>query len=92
MGFSSFKADTNACLRTSLKYNGVEYYQQELLCTDNILELEEPETFLREELGKRFTFKEKSIGAPVQHLGNKVSLVTLEDGIKCWSFGSFQCV
>ena len=45
--------------------------------------MEEPETFLREELGKRFTLKEKSIGAPEQCLGNKVSLVTLENGVKC---------
>ena len=52
--------------------------------------MEEPNTFRREELGKRFTLKEKSIGAPEQHLGNKVSLVTLENGVKYWSFSSPQ--
>ena len=54
--------------------------------------MEEPEKFLREELGKRFTLKEKSIGPPEQYLGNKVSLVTLENGVKCWSFSSSQYV
>ena len=48
--------------------------------------------FLREELGKRFTLKEKSIGAPEQCLGNNVSLVTLENGVKCWIFSSSICV
>ena len=54
--------------------------------------MEEPETFLREELGKRFILKEKSIGAPEQHLGNKVSLIALENGVKHWSFSLSQCV
>ena len=54
--------------------------------------MEEPDAFLREELGKRFTLKEKSIGALEQCLGNKVSLVTIENGVKCWSFSSSQCV
>ena len=30
--------------------------------------------------------KEKSIGSPKHHLGNKVSQVELENGVKCWSF------
>ena len=54
--------------------------------------MEEPETFLREELGKRFTLKEKCFRSPEQHRGNKVSLVTLEIGVKCWSFSLSQCV
>ena len=54
--------------------------------------MEEPETFLRGEIGKRFTLKEKSIGSPEQCLRNKVSLVTLESGVKRWSFSSSQCV
>ena len=54
--------------------------------------MKEPETFLSEELGKRFTLEEKSIEAPEQHLGNQVSLDILENGAKCWSFSSAQCV
>ena len=52
--------------------------------------MEEPETFLREELGKRLTLKEKSIGSPEQCLGNKVSLIVLENAVECWSFSSSQ--
>jgi len=93
MGFSSCKADPDVWLRPALKSNGIEYYQYVLLYTDDILAvMEEPERFLREELGKRFTLKEKSIGPPDQYLGNKVSLVTLENGAKCWSFSSSQYV
>ena len=63
-----------------------------LLYTDDILAImEELETFLREELGKGFILKEKSIGSPEQCLGNEVSLVALENGVKCWSFSSSQC-
>ena len=39
--------------------------------------IEEPESFLREELGKRLTLKEKSIGDLEKFLGNKVSKVKL---------------
>ena len=93
MGFISCKADPDVWLRPALKSNGVEYYQYILLYTDDILAImEEPERFLREELGKRFTLKEKSIGPPSQYLGNKVSQVTLENGTKCWSFSSSQYV
>ena len=63
-----------------------------LYANDILAIMEELEVFLREELGKRFTLKEKSIGDPEQCLGNKVSLVTLENGAKCWSFSSSQCV
>ena len=48
--------------------------------------MEEPERFLRDELGNIFTLKEKSIGPPTQYFGNKVSQVTMENGTKCWSF------
>ena len=53
--------------------------------------MEEPERFLSEELGKRLTLKEKSIVSPEQCLRKKVSQVTLENGVKCWSFSSSQC-
>ena len=36
--------------------------------------------------------KENSIGSPTQHLGSKVSLATLENGVKRWSFSSSQHV
>jgi len=52
----------------------------------------EPERFLRDEFGKCFALKEKSIGSTTQYLGNKVKMVTLENGRKCWSFASSQYV
>ena len=52
--------------------------------------MEEPENFLRKELGARFTLKEKSIGLPLQYLENKVSQVTLANGVTCWSFNLSQ--
>ena len=60
MGFSSCKSDPDVWIRPALKSNGVKYYQFVLLYTDDILAImEEHENFLREELGKRFTLKEK---------------------------------
>ena len=91
--FSSCKADPDVLLRQAFKSNGAECYQFVLFYKDEILAImKEPETFLHEELGKRFILKEKSIGAPEQHLGNKVLLATLENGVKCWSFSSSKCV
>ena len=85
MGFSSSKDDPDVWCRPALKSNGVECYQFVLLYTDDILAImEKPETFLREELGYRFTLKEKPIGAPEQHLENKVSLVALKNDVKCF--------
>ncbi len=94
MGFESCKADTDVWFRSATKANGTDYYQYVLLYTDDILAImEEPERFLREELGRRFTLKdEKSIEPPTQYLGNKVSQVTLENGVTCWSFSSSQYV
>ena len=54
--------------------------------------MENPEEYIRDELGSYFTIKPKSIGPPTQYLGNKVSQVTLENGAVCWSFSSSQYV
>ena len=40
--------------------------------------------------GKKITLKEKSIVSPEKCLGNKVSQLTLENGVKFWSFSSSQ--
>ena len=62
-----------------------------LLYIDDILAIvEEPDIFFREEIGKRFTLKEKSIVSLEQYLGKKVSQVTLENGANFWSFSSSQ--
>lgn len=41
---------------------------------------------------KIFLYKRKSIGPPSIYLGNKVSKVTLENGVSAWSFISSQYV
>jgi len=47
-----------------LKKNGVEHYHYVVLYIDGILAIvEEPETFLREELGKEVTLKENEMGS-----------------------------
>ena len=93
MNFQSCKADPDVWIRPGTKSDGTTYWQYVLLYTDDILAImEEPEKFLREELGQRFTLKEKSIGPPTQYLGNKVSEVELENGVKCWSFSSSQYI
>ena len=84
LGFQSCKTDPDVWFRLSTKSDGTHYYQYVLIYTDDILAImEDPERFLRDELGNVFTLKEKSIGQPTQYLGNKVSQVTLENGTKC---------
>jgi len=93
LGFESCKADPDAWSRLSRKVDGSKYYQYVLLYTNDILAvMEEPERFLRDEFGKCFALKEKSIGSPTQYLGNNVKMVTLENSRKCWSFASSQYV
>jgi len=91
--FTSCPADPDVWMRPGIRHDGSNYWQYVLLYTDDILAImEDPETFLRNELSQIFTLKEKSIGPPTQYLGNKVSQVTLENGLKCWSFSSSQYV
>jgi len=84
MGFSSCKTDPDVWMRVSVRADGSSYYQYVLLYTDDILVIiEKPERFLQEEFGKLFSLKSKTIGPPSQYLGNKVKLVTLENGQQC---------
>ena len=93
MNFVSCKADPDVWFRPGTRDDGTEYWEYALLYTDDILAImEEPEHFIRHELGIRFTVKESSIGPPTQYLGNKVSQVTMENGTKCWSFSSSQYI
>ena len=87
MGFKSCKADPDVWMRPGTIDDGSEYWQYVLLYTDDILVIMcDPKTFLRQEIGSRFTLKESSIGPPTQYLGNKVSEVVLEIGRSAWSF------
>ena len=52
-------------MRPGSKSNGTTYWQYVLLNVDDILAImEKPENFIRNELGSRFTVKEKWIGPP----------------------------
>ena len=67
------------------------YYQYVLLYTNDIMVImQNPEDFIRNELGKIFVLKPNSIGPLTQYLVNKVSYVTLDNGQNSWSFRSSQ--
>ena len=84
---------TNIWFLTSTKANGTEYYQCVLLYVGYILDImEKPTYFIRNELGHRFVIKPSSIGPPNQYLGNKVSLLTLDNYLQPWSFSSSNYV
>jgi hypothetical protein len=66
MNFKPCTADPDVCwIRPGVKADGLTYRQYVLLYTDDILAImEEPEKFIREELGHYFKIKENSIGPP----------------------------
>ena len=93
MGFEYSKADPDIWFISSMKDDSIDYYQYVLLYTNNILAImQNPEDFIRHELGNCFWVKPNSIGPPTQYLGNKVSYATLENGRNTWSFSSYQYV
>ena len=66
----------------------VEYI---LLYTDDTLVVShQAEKTLREGVGKYFELKEESIGPPDIYLGGHCREVELDNGVKCWAFGSSQ--
>lgn len=93
LGFTPCIADPDVWMRPALKSDGSEYYEYILLWTDDSLCISEnAEEVLRNQLGKYFKLKESSIGKPTIYLGGKCREVELDNGVKCWAFGSSQCV
>ena len=91
--FESSKADPDVWFRASKRKDGTPYYEYVLLYTDDCLVISDnAEAILRNEIGKSFTLKEKSIGNPGQYLGGKLRKVTLDNGVDCWGFSSTQYV
>ena len=89
--FKSCPADPDVWMRPKVKTDGSEYWEYALLYTDDVLVIsEDGEKVLRNEVGKYFELKEKSIGPPEIYLGGRMREVTLENGVKAWSFGSSQ--
>ena len=91
MGFEYSKADPDIWFISSMKDDSIDYYQYVLLYTNNILAImQNPEDFIRHDIGKRFVVKPKSVGPPTEYLVNKVSYITLENVQSSWSFSSSQ--
>ena len=47
---------------------------------------------MKNEINPFFQLKQDSIGTPSKHLGGKLRIPKLENGQKCWAFGSKQYV
>ena len=93
LGFESCKADGGIWMRQAQKEDGQLYWEYILLYVDDALCISDRgEEVLANEIGKYFYIKEGTIGPPSIYLGNKVSKVTLENGMTAWSFSSSQYV
>eukprot|EP00957_Ditylum_brightwellii_P066775 5067205-Ditylum_brightwellii.AAC.1 len=93
LDFKSCPADPDVWMRPARHSDGTEHYEYVLLYTDDALVVGEfPERILREEIGKYFMLKDKSVGPPKIYLGGHVRKVTLENGVKCWSFSPSQYI
>ena len=93
LGFTSCKADGDIWMRPAQKENRLDYWEYVLLYVDDALCISERgEDVLRKEIGKYFFIKEGSVGPPNLYLGNKMSKVTLANGIEAWSLSSSQYV
>ena len=89
LGFISCKADSEIWMRPAKKDLGEEYWEYVLLYVDDALCVSmNGEHVLENEIDKYFYIKEGSVGPPTIYLGNKVSKVTLENGVKAWAFSS----
>ena len=94
LGFESCKADQDVWMRKAVHpKTNAEYWEYVLLYVDDCLcASHRPKEVLEKEIGKYWTMKPGSVGPPTIYLGNKVSKVTLENGVKAWSFSSSQYV
>ena len=73
--------------------DGTEYWEYVLLYVDDALAISHcPKEVFEKKIGKYWIMKPTSIGQPKLYLGNKVSEVTLENGVTAWSFSSSQYV
>ena len=80
--FKSSRADPDVWIRPASRNDGTEYYEYFLLYTDDCLVISDNvEKILRNEIGKSFRLKEKSIGDPGKYIGGKIRKVELNNGI-----------
>ena len=73
--------------------NNTGYWEYVLWYVDDCLCLSvNPESIVRDEIGKYFLMKEVSIGEPDVYLGGEVRKVELESWEMCWAFSWSQYV
>ena len=76
LNFISSPADPDVWMRPDIKSDGSKCCDYVLLYVDDALVVSEnPESILRNELGRYFELKEESIGPPDHYLGGKVRKV-----------------
>ena len=93
LGFISCQADPDIWMREAQKDDGSEFWEYVLLYVDDALCISmNAERVIRQEIGKYFFIKPKSVGPPKLYLGNKVSKLILDNGAEAWSFSSSQYV
>lgn len=93
LGFTHSLGDADVWYRPAVKKDGTEYYEYVLLYVDDVLVVSEnAEAVIRNEIGRHWEFKESSIEKPSIYLGGKCREVELDNGVKCWAFGSSQYV
>jgi hypothetical protein len=93
LGFTSSKGDPDVWFRPATKPDGTEYMEFVLCYVDDVLCISHrAEEVVRYEIGRHWDLKESSIEKPTIYLGGKCREVELENGTKCWAFGSSQYV
>ena len=91
--FKSSRADPGVWIRPARRNYGTEYYEYVLLYTDYCLVISDnAEKILRNEIGKSFRLKKKSIADPGKYLWGEIRKVELNNGIYFWAFSSTQYV
>ena len=97
LGFEGSRGDPDVWFSESRRTsNNSRYYNYVLIYTDDILVLSDrAESVLRNKIGSgpdSFELKPELIIPPSQYFGGKLSLITLADGTKAWSFSSGQYI
>ena len=76
-------------MRKAKRTNNSDYWEYVLLYVDDCLAISvNPESIVRDEIGKYFLMKEVLIGEPDVYLGGKDRKIKLEIRERCWAFSS----
>ena len=93
LGFTPCKADADVWMQEVKNSNGANHWEYVLLYVDNCLSVSlDPESIIRNEIGKYFKVKEPLVGELGIYLGGKVHKVELETSTESWAFGLSQYI